>query len=161
MSNTRIEEREFRRASSLPPAEDVASRLEILEALVRGAEGRSKRLASELEEAKTLIAALRADVAKPKPPPGVRPLGRGLHAGKPMYSLALLRKIAKRSSSKVAKVMRVDRGELARLETEAALDDAAVSDLRRYARAIGGELRVAIELDGQRYTLHLTEARRR
>lgn len=64
----KIEEREHRRARGLPPEEDVASRLETLAMLLASAKRRAtklgeKRLSAELDEAKTLVAVLRDDLA--------------------------------------------------------------------------------------------------
>jgi transcriptional regulator with XRE-family HTH domain len=82
-----------------------------------------------------------------------RPLGRGLLADKPMFSLALLREVKRLTQTKVAEASGIRQGDISKLEAKERLDDVQVSTLRNYAAALGGEVQIVVVLDGKRYVL--------
>ncbi|MBI4704677.1 MAG: helix-turn-helix domain-containing protein [Deltaproteobacteria bacterium] len=75
-------------------------------------------------------------------------LGRGLRAERGVrMPLRALRVAAGKTQVEVAQAVETDQGEISRIERR---DDALVSTLRRYARALGGELEIAVVFDGKR-----------
>lgn len=84
----------------------------------------------------------------------VRPLGRGLRAGKGLrYTLRLLREGVQATQAGVAKESGLYQADISKLENREALDDVQVATLRRYAKALGAEVELVVVLNGRRYTL--------
>jgi len=83
----------------------------------------------------------------------MRPLGVGLLADKPLYTLALLREAKRLTQSKVAEASGIRQGDVSKLEHKETLDDVQVSTLRKYAAALGGEVQLVVVIDGRRYVL--------
>lgn len=79
------------------------------------------------------------------------PVERGAYAKRGLrYSLRTLREAVGKTQTEVAEVAEMTQGEVSRLE---AREDVRRSTLARYARALGGRLRVSIEIDGRSYEL--------
>lgn len=72
--------------------------------------------------------------------------------------LASLRKRRRLTQSHVAKEAGMTQSEVSRAEQRS---DCLVSTLERYAKALGGQLRLVIELDGQAYPVELQRSKLR
>ena len=76
-------------------------------------------------------------------------VGRGLKTGR-RFDLRALRVAVGKSQADIARTAEMDQGDVSRLESR---EDMKLSTLRRYADALGGELDVAVVIDGRRYRL--------
>jgi hypothetical protein len=83
------------------------------------------------------------DVAKAKV------LGRGLSSHRRL-GLRSLRAALGKTQVDVARAAEMDQGDVSKLESR---NDMHVSTLSRYARALGGQLEVAVVIGGRRYVL--------
>lgn len=72
--------------------------------------------------------------------------------------LASLRKRRRMTQAHVAKEARMTQSEISRAEQRS---DCLVSTLERYAKALGGQLRLVIELDGRAYSVELQRSKLR
>lgn len=79
--------------------------------------------------------------------------GRGLYATRPMFTLALLREVKKLTQAQISASSGIAQSELSKLERRETLDAVQLSTLRRYAKALGGDVQVVVVLDGRRYVL--------
>lgn len=70
-----------------------------------------------------------------------------------MYTLKLLRTALGLTQAEVGERTGVQQGEVSKLEARETLDDVRVSTLRRYAKALGGEMQLVVVIDGRRYVL--------
>src|ERR1700723_2346670 len=85
--------------------------------------------------------------------PRLKIIGRGIHAKRGIkFALSTLRESFDLSQSDVAKRAEISQSEASRIEQR---DDHLVTTLRRYAKAIGGRLRVYVELHGRQYEIEL------
>jgi|CZKU01.1.fsa_nt_gi hypothetical protein len=74
--------------------------------------------------------------------------------GHEQLPLSAVRRAAGKTQVEVAAAAGVPQAEVSRLETRVATGDGVhLSSLTRYALAVGGELEVAIVLDGRRYLI--------
>lgn len=69
------------------------------------------------------------------------------------FSLALLREICDLTQTEVADRAKIAQSEVSRAEQR---DDCLISTLERYVRALGGELAIAVKIDGRTYPVKLT-----
>ena len=80
-----------------------------------------------------------------------RRLGPGKHAGKRVsVPLADVRTAAGKTQVAVADASGMQQADVSRLEHRADFDEVLVGTLRRYARALGGELELVIVVNGDR-----------
>ncbi len=83
-----------------------------------------------------------------------RRIGRGKHAGKHVtVALADARAAAGRTQLAVAEASAMQQADVSRLERLATFDDVFVGTLRRYVRALGGELELVAVVNGDRIVL--------
>ena len=73
--------------------------------------------------------------------------------GQARYSLRLLREAVGLTQGSVSEASGLYQPDLSKLENKATLDDVQISTLRRYAKALGGDVELAVVLNGRRYTL--------
>jgi hypothetical protein len=83
------------------------------------------------------------DVAKAKV------VGRGLGTHR-RFDLRTLRMALGKTQAEVSHAAEMDQGDVSRLEHR---DDTRLSTLKRYARALGGQIEVAVVIHGRRYLL--------
>lgn len=84
----------------------------------------------------------------------VRVLGRGLRAQRGVHlTLRTLREAAGKTQVDVTTASRMDQGDISRLEGRASFDDCAVSTLKRYVAALGGELELVATFGDKRIIL--------
>jgi|SRR5580658_8521918 hypothetical protein len=76
-------------------------------------------------------------------------VGRGIKTGR-RFDLRALRTAVGKSQADIARTAEMDQGDVSRLESR---EDMKLSTLTRYAVALGGELDVAVVIDGRRYKL--------
>jgi hypothetical protein len=76
-------------------------------------------------------------------------VGRGLKTGR-RFDLRALRVAVGKSQADIARTAEMDQGDVSRLESR---EDMKLSTLSRYAGALGGELDVAVVINGRRYKL--------
>ena len=84
----------------------------------------------------------------------LRVVGRGVHKPR-RVTLELLRVALGLTQEDVAEAARMAQPNISRLEKQR---DWRVESLRRYARALGGELELVVVLGGRRYPLTLPES---
>jgi DNA-binding XRE family transcriptional regulator len=80
-------------------------------------------------------------------------VGRGVKAGRHRFTLKLLREAIGVTQASVAEATGMHQPDISKLENKDSLDDVQVSTLRRYAKALGADVEVAIVLNGRRYSL--------
>lgn len=82
-----------------------------------------------------------------------RIVGRGVHVRKGRrLTLSVLRRSRKLTQEELATRAKITQSEVSRAELR---DDCLVSTLRRYAKALGGELITYVEIDGRKYQIAL------
>jgi transcriptional regulator with XRE-family HTH domain len=86
----------------------------------------------------------------------VRVVGRGLGTHR-RFELRTLRAALGKTQAEIARRAEMDQGDVSRLERR---EDAKLSTLVRYARALGGRLQVAVIVGGRQYLLDVGEATR-
>lgn len=83
-----------------------------------------------------------------------RRIGRGRHAGKGVsVPLADARAATGKTQNDVAGASGMQQADVSRLERRTDFDEVLVGTLRRYARALGGDLELSIVVDGDRIVL--------
>lgn len=83
-----------------------------------------------------------------------RRIGRGRHAGKRVsVPLADARTATGKTQNDVASASGMQQADVSRLERRTDYDEVLVGTLRRYARALGGDLELSIVVDGDRIVL--------
>jgi hypothetical protein len=85
-----------------------------------------------------------------------RVVGRGLGTHR-RFELRTLRAALGKTQAEIARAAEMDQGDVSRLEKR---EDAKLSTLGRYARALGGVLQVAVVVGGRQYLLDVGEATR-
>jgi hypothetical protein len=85
-----------------------------------------------------------------------RVIGRGLGTHR-RFELRTLRAALGKTQAEIARAAEMDQGDVSRLEKR---EDAKLSTLGRYARALGGRLQVAVVVGGRQYLLDVGEATR-
>jgi hypothetical protein len=82
-------------------------------------------------------------------------VGRGLRAGRRGVALSLrtLREAAGKTQAQVEVETGINQGDVSRLETADVLDDYTVKTLRRYARALGGDVELVFVWGDRRVTI--------
>jgi transcriptional regulator with XRE-family HTH domain len=83
-----------------------------------------------------------------------RVVGRGLGTHR-RFELRTLRAALGKTQAEIARAAEMDQGDVSRLERR---EDAKLSTLGRYARALGGRLQVAVVVGGHQYLLDVGEA---
>ena len=83
---------------------------------------------------------MRVDAHEEEP---VRVLGRGLRASRGVrLTLRTVRDAVGVTQADIAKLARIDQGDISRLENRADLGECQVATLRRYIEALGGDLQL-------------------
>ena len=85
-----------------------------------------------------------------------RVVGRGLGTHR-RFELRTLRAALGKTQAEIARAAEMDQGDVSRLEKR---EDAKLSTLGRYARALGGRLQVAVVVGGRQYLLDVGDATR-
>lgn len=80
-------------------------------------------------------------------------MGRGVHAGQPLYSLQGLREALGLTQVEVSARSGMTQGNVSQLERKTSFDAVLVATLRKYASALGGEVQLVVVIDGKRYVL--------
>jgi hypothetical protein len=87
-----------------------------------------------------------------------RRLGPGKHAGKRItVPLSDVRTASGKTQVAIAEASNMQQADVSRLERRTNYDDVLIGTLRRYARALGGELELAVIVNGDRIVVRTEE----